>query len=677
MQTTIARFIFMTPSTILLTIINNQTTIDDYDEDDLIACLRELDDIYSNSPEVIDEFDLTDTKYDNLYASVKRLYPSNEYFLGVGSASRTGKVDLPYQMGSLNQLYSNEDLQKWISEHNLEDAELVISAKYDGNACEAIFNQNGKLQISFSRGDGFQGADTTRHINHVMSKYVIDIATIRQKISHLNNASTVDLRGEVICRKSLFESNRTSMDGYIFKNPRNMVAGLMNKDKSDISILTNLTFVPFNIDSVSGQMNKKDQLDLLKEAGFTSVRYVVKKGKDVNSTVLIDIMRTFKQEEDYELDGVVIEVNDAVLRSQIEPKNDSLNPEYAIKFKENAAAVSVTVSHIEWNVSKHGYLKPTVVYEPVQIQGVTCSRATGFNAGFINQNKIGKGAVISIVRSGDVIPHITSVVTPSYAELPDVNVVGKYHWTVNDNDEQVDIVLDDLPTEAKLLQVVHFAQTLKIPLLSEGNVKKVNEVMGYVDIIDFVKMSESNWVYAIGSNGEKIYNSMQEIFANVEDTKLAAAIGCFGRGVGYRKLKKITRDIGKNVAEITPINILKAAGVGNVTYDLIIDNLGKYKQFVADVEGYINVVSGINTQGKFSGISIVFTGFRDADLQTYIEKRGGDVKSSVSKKTNIVVTNDVNGKSSKLDKARELIKEGFKIDLLTVEEFKTKYIKVV
>ena len=117
--------------------------------------------------------------------------------------------------------------------------------------------------------------------------------------------------------------------------------------------------------------------------------------------------------------------------------------------------------------------------------------------------------------------------------------------------------------------------------------------------------------------------------------------------------------------------------MGNVTYDLIIDNLGKYKQFVADVEGYINVVSGINTQGKFSGISIVFTGFRDADLQTYIEKRGGDVKSSVSKKTNIVVTNDVNGKSSKLDKARELIKEGFKIDLLTVEEFKTKYIKVV
>lgn len=666
------------PSVELLTLYDGSCDVDDFDEDGLIEVLKEIDDIYENYPEMIDSYDLTDTKYDNLYASVKRLFPSNEYFLGVGSATRSGKIDLPYKMGSLNQLYTENDIIQWINQYNLQDQDLIISAKYDGNASECIFSSNGSLQISFSRGDGHQGADTTRHVKHVVEKYTLSLQEIQDTVRKISKSSSVDLRGEIICPKSKFDNNRTSMNGYVFKNPRNMVAGLMNKSASDVSILKNLEFIPFNIDNISGQCDKKEQLDMLKAAGFACVRYVVMKGKDINATTLTNIIHQFRDEEDYELDGVVIEVNNAALRSKIQPKNDSLNPEYAIKFKENAAAVSVTVTHVEWNVSKHGYLKPTVVYEPVNIQGVTCTRATGFNAGFVISNGIGPGAVIDIVRSGDVIPHIVGIVSRSTQNLyPDHTTHGAYSWTVNDNDEQVDLVLNVLPDTAKLLQVVHFAQTLKIPLLSEGNVRKVYDELGYVDIIDFVKMTEQNWVFAIGSNGEKIYKAMQAVFSGVEDTKLAAAIGCFGRGVGYRKLKRITKDIGKNIADITPINILKAGGVGPVTLKLITSNLDKYKQFVEDTEGFVNVISGINSTGKFSGISIVFTGFRDNDLQTYIEKRGGEVKSSVSKNTNIVVTDDVNGKSTKLDKARELIQKGYPIELLNKDDFMAKYIKVV
>lgn len=400
------------PSVELLSLYDGSCDVDDFDEDSLIEVLKEIDDIYENYPEMIDSFDLTDTKYDNLYTSVKRLFPSNEYFLGVGSATRSGKIDLPYKMGSLNQLYTENDIIQWVKQYNLQDQDLIISAKYDGNASECIFSSNGSLQISFSRGDGHQGADTTRHVKHVVEKYTLSLQEIQDTVRKISKSSSVDLRGEIICPKSKFDNNRTSMNGYVFKNPRNMVAGLMNKSASDVSILKNLEFIPFNIDNISGQCDKKEQLDMLKAAGFACVRYIVMKGKDINAATLTNIIHQFRDEEDYELDGVVIEVNNAALRSKIQPKNDSLNPEYAIKFKENAAAVSVTVTHVEWNVSKHGYLKPTVVYEPVNIQGVTCTRATGFNAGFVISNGIGPGAVINIVRSGDVIPTIVCVVKP-------------------------------------------------------------------------------------------------------------------------------------------------------------------------------------------------------------------------------------------------------------------------
>ena len=167
-------------------------------------------------------------------------------------------------MGSLNQLYTENDIIQWINQYNLQDQDLIISAKYDGNASECIFSSNGSLQISFSRGDGHQGADTTRHVKHVVEKYTLSLQEIQDTVRKISKSSSVDLRGEIICPKSKFDNNRTSMNGYVFKNPRNMVAGLMNKSASDVSILKNLEFIPFNIDNISGQCDKKEQLDMLK-----------------------------------------------------------------------------------------------------------------------------------------------------------------------------------------------------------------------------------------------------------------------------------------------------------------------------------------------------------------------------------------------------------------------------
>ncbi len=650
----------------------------EYELDSLFEALLELDDWYANEPEKIDDLELKDSQYDALYRFCKTADPSNEYFTGVGSEVRGGKVALPYKMGSLNQLFNDVELQRWLTDYKLHDAELIISAKYDGNASENLINNDGELRISYSRGNGVEGADTTRHMKSVLTNSNSPSAKqVAALLDSLKIVDTLALRGEVICPKSKFAKVKNCRgEGKEYKNPRNMVAGLMNKSDSILSVLNELHFVPFNIDNLSAQVNKQTQLDALAAAGFPPVLYKVVKGSDLTADMLIATIREFKSAIDYELDGVVVEVNDHHLRTKIQPKNEALNPEYAIKFKEATMIAQPIVKSVEWNISKHGYAKPTVIYEAVELGGVTCERATGFNAAFIQNNGIGPGAVIEIVRSGDVIPYITRVITAAEPDMPSDQEFGPMVWTENNHGENVDLVLVNLPPEARIQQLVAFADTLRVAHLGEGNVKAAYDA-GFETPADFIKMTEEQWQYAVGdSMGSKIYNSFQKSLNNVDDFRLAASIGVFGRGVGVRKLKKVVAALKCRVVDISKMKLLNVESVQDKTADKIIRGIPLYKDFLSEVGAYVKVKTYEEvTGGKFAGISLVFTGFRNADLEAYIEKRGGEMKTSVSAKTTYVVAVDINEDSGKLKKAREINKKAGTevVKILSLDDFKEMY----
>lgn len=661
------------------TIIDNIETfrssemIEIFSEDECIEMLHIMADAYDNDIELSEQNDWSDSLYDVMYETIKAEYANNPFFGTVGSTVRTGKVTLPYQMGSLNQLFTQNEISNWISQHNLEEELLVISSKYDGNASEWIFHGNTFMQ-SFSRGNGIEGADTTRHIKTIADMLTINNSNIVNRINEiLGKQSVISLRGELIWSITNFNLIGTDC-GY--KNPRNAVSGLMNASVSDLDILKQLQYFPFNIDTVNAQLDKVEQLTLLSEAGFNSVRYETCLGKELTTSMLESLIVKFRQESDFELDGVVVEVNNHVLRNQIQPSNNSLNPEYAVKFKIDAKPVKAIVDRVEWNVSKHGYYKPTIIYSPVNIGGVTCTRATGFNAGYISRNRIGKGSIIEVVRKGDVVPNCVNVICGTTAELPDIDA-SSYYWTENDAGVQVDIVSKELPTEAKILKMVYFAEKLKVAYLGEGSVRKIHEVLGILDTYELIKVQESNWVSAIGSNGSKIYNELQLKLGNIDECVLAAASGCFARGIGERKLKNVLQQTQCGLMDLTAIKLMKLNSVGEITSDLIIDGLDDYADWLNQVDGYVNIVPTFsNDVKKYSGMNIVFTGFRDDNLQWYLEKHGASVKSSVTKNSKVVITPDPKGNSTKLKTARELIAKGMDIKILTVEEFKAIYIAV-
>lgn len=373
---------------------------EDFDVAKIIEVLSAADDLYFNDQESF----LEDSQYDALKMYAQRLAPADVYFTGVGSQVRGGKVPLPFKMGSLNQVYQG-DFTKWVATHSLSASCVVISDKLDGASVMIVYDAAGNLQIAYSRGDGVEGADITRHVSKMNVPKQIDNRT----------GGTVAIRAENIIAKSKFAEANTgklSRGGRVYKNPRNAVSGLMNSSENNPLIYQYVDTVAYEI--VGSTAGKLEQLSQLASWGFKVVEYQHSIAGNLNDDDLTAILNNQRDTSDYELDGIVIDVDAAVERAAIGFEDDGLNPKYAVKFKvADASNLAVaTVVEVEWNVSKDGYLKPRVRIEPVDLVGVTIQHATGFNAKFIKDNQIGPGAKIKITRSGDVIPYIIETVEP-------------------------------------------------------------------------------------------------------------------------------------------------------------------------------------------------------------------------------------------------------------------------
>lgn len=376
-------------------------SVEDFDLEKILEVLQTADDLYTNDG---DSF-MTDAQYDALKLYAHGLNPSHVYFTGVGSSVRGGKVKLPYKMGSLTQAYEG-DIEGWIAKHKLADKELVITEKLDGVSVLIVYGEGGRFQIAYSRGDGVEGADISRHISKITG-VPIRVASREPMV----------IRAEAIISKSNFKKVQPLVKnraGQQYKNARNMMAGLMNAEQNPELVYDYIDVVAYEIISPVG----KDKIDQLKEL-YEDNQFVIPAhdnviGKELNDHFLTKRISDLRAESDYEIDGIVIDVNDYALRQKINPTKDTLNPEFARKYKvaDESNYAEPTIIDIELNVSKDGYVKPVLVFTPVELVGVTISRCTGFNMKFIRDNKLGPGAKIKITRSGDVIPYVTAVISP-------------------------------------------------------------------------------------------------------------------------------------------------------------------------------------------------------------------------------------------------------------------------
>lgn len=608
--------------------------------------LRQLSFNYYNTGEEL----VPDIVFDTLKEVLEERDPKNKFLTEIGSPISKDKVELPYFMGSLEKIKPTTDVFKnWKKTH---PGPYVMSDKLDG--ISGLFVKNKQSLKLYTRGDGKYGQDISYLIPHIL------------KLESYKLPVKVAIRGEIIIKEKEFQKFSGE-----FKNARNAIAGLVNSKNYSVELAKKTEFIGYTV--LDPKMKQEDQLKQLVEWKFPCVNYIVR--PDTSCEFLTQYFIDRRKVSEYNIDGIVVVDN-----SQIYDLEDK-NPSYAVAFKTvlQDQLIEATVVDVLWEPSKYGYLKPTIQIVPVKMKDVTITYATAHNAKFIVDNKLGPGAVIKIVRSGDVIPKIIEVIKPApTAKLPTI----PYKW----NKSNVDFVVQDIHGAAKekitIKRLVDFFQIMDVKFISEGIITKlVENGFDTLEKILLADKEELNEIDGIGDKMiDKIYAGIDESFANVTLHQLMAASNVFGRGFGVRKLKLITDTYPAILAweqdkENLKKKILQIKGFDEITATQFVEHFELFRDFYKELKEIVDLSnlskqhpSLRETDTPLYDKKVVFTGFRDAELEKYIESRGGKVTTSVSRNTSILVYTDKS--SAKYTKAVEL-----GVETLTEKEFRDKYVK--
>lgn len=593
---------------------------------------------------------IPDVQYDKLKKELQEKYPDNPYFLEVGAPPVGEKVELPYAMGSLNQVYEG-DAAKWVSKYNLGSETIIVTEKLDGVSVLLIYSA-GKLLNAYTRGDGIRGEDITHHVRNIPS---------------VPNEVSVDylaVRAEIIMKEKVFAAKYSKK----YKNPRNMVAGLVNRKKSDIATLQDVDVVAYEVIDGATSDTKLDTLLFLHLESFIIAKSWKIPGKSIKDDTLSKTLSMFKNDGDYELDGVVLTVNDYSKFEDIS-KSSSLNPEHSVKFKvlDEDSVTEANVVDVHWKVSKTGFYKPRVEIKPIELMGSTITFATGFNGKYIHENKIGPGAKIKITKAGSVIPYIVSVIETVAPKMPD----GEWSWDAN----HVEAVIRG-SSEQDFMQVVHFFKTLGVENAQETSLRKIIADQKLEDksfstiVYELICMFDVEWKRVLGENGIKAYDSLTKKLSTMKPETLLGATPFFGRGFGVRKAKKILAQMSfDDFLNASVDQIVNIEGFDKTSTE-IFNGIEVFKSFYNNIEEFVTFEEKEQADDNLRNEKIVMTGFRDKELQEKIEVRGGTVASGVSKNTTIVIAQDVNSNSGKVKKAREL-----GIPVISQRDFDFKYIQ--
>ena len=610
--------------------------------DDLVSMMKYANKVYYNKSDHI----MTDNEYDVLKEYIEEKDPKHPALKEVGAPIKKKKVQLPYEMWSMDKIKpSTKALDNYLKKYN-DPSSYIISAKLDG--VSGLYSTEGDGSPSlYTRGNGKVGQD----VSHLL------------RFISLPKEKGLVLRGEFIAKKDP-----------TVKNLRNVIAGLVNKIKytaSDIEILEHtLEFVAYEV--IQPVMTPKEQFEYLRQHNITYAFF--KEETQITSDVLSTHLQTLRNDYDYDIDGVICTHN------KIYPRVSS-NPEHAFAFKMimTDQIAEAKVLDVLWAPSKDGYLKPRIQIEPVELQGTTIQYATAFNAAFVKQHKLGVGAVVKILRSGDVIPYIQEVVVPAeQIQWPKED----YTWT----DTNIDIILvnqkDNVIVQQK--QLLLFFKRIGVEGLSEGTIKKFVQA-GYKTIPNILSLSIEDIIQLDGfkeKSATKLHQSIQHALQNASLIDFMTASNLFGRGLGSKKLEAIMDKYPTLFQIYSTMSmdalcklIVQVDGIASKTATSFVQSLDPFVEFMNTIQqSHIlkvvetktvqkNDADDTNKKPSLKGHTFVFSGFRNKEYEKTIQARGGKVSTSVSKNTTHLVVKSKKKGGSKMEKA-----ESLGIPIITMEE---------
>lgn len=628
---------------------------------------------------------LTDNEYDSLMDELIKLekdYP--EYKLNNSPTSKVGneviaefkKVTHPTTMFSLADVFNYDEVRDFDAKVRKEVGEVAYSCelKMDGLAVSLIY-KDGAFVSAATRGDGVIGEDITHNVR-----------TIKKLPLTLHKKIDLEVRGEIYMQKKVFHSlneEREQKNLPLFQNPRNAAAGSIRQLDSSITRERNLDIVLYHLPNTN-LLHHSDTLDLLKECGLP-VNPNNRICKNIDEVLAyIDYWTIHRPELPYEIDGIVIKVND--LAAQKSLGYTVKYPKWAVAYKFPAEKVITKLTDIVCTVGRTGQITPNAVLEPIKVAGSTIRRATLHNYPYIVSKDLKIGDYVYLHKAGDVIPEVVGPVlerrpsdAKNYRMITECPICGtKLELT----DSKIDLYCPNVSCPArKINALIHFISrdAMNIDGLGEQIIEDFYNMGLIKDIPDIYTLSKDKEdLIELEGFGNKSVSNLLISIENSKNNSLERLLNGLGiSGVGVKSAKLLASRYGtmRNLMNASAEELVKIKDIGNI----LAENISNYFDNPANrilisrleelglnmtYQGEKTIIDS-NFQDKKFVITGTISGLSRDEIKHEIELRGGVTSESVSKKTDVVIAGSNPG--SKYDKALSL---GITIwDAATLEKY--------
>ncbi len=629
---------------------------------------------YAEDREIMGNFE-----YDKLYEELEALEKATGMVLSDSPTVKVGYEaveELPKErheraMLSLGKTKSREELQDW-----LQDEPALLSWKLDGLTIVLTYFE-GKLAKAVTRGNGEVGEVVTNNAK-----------TFRNIPLSIPYQGELVLRGEAVITYSDFGKINAEIEDVEarYKNPRNLCSGSVRQLNNAITAKRNVKFYAFSLVKAEGvdfRDKREEQFRFLQEQGFETVEYR-KVDKDTVTGAVEDFERRVEQ-YDIPSDGLVL-VFDRISYGQSLGATAKF-PRDSIAFKWADEVRETVLKEIEWSPSRTGLINPVAIFEPVELEGTTVSRASVHNISILKGLKLGIGDRITVYKANMIIPQIAENLTESGSvEIPDICPVCGGATEVRKVNEVQSLYCTNPACEAKKIKSFTLfvsRDAMNIDGLSEATLEKFiakGYIHEYADMFHLERYKDE--ITQMEGFGEKSYTNLVNSIDAARSTTLPRLVYGLGiENIGLANAKMICRHFRNDLpammaADVEELGLID--GVGEV----IATGFCEYFKDGGNRERLQNLLAEVTVEqedfaedgGSLSGMSFVVTGSLNhfasrKELKDAIERKGGKVTGSVTSKTVCLINNDSASASSKNKKAKEL-----EVPILTEEQFMEQYL---
>jgi len=641
---------------------------------------------------------MDDKTYDTLEEILRQKNPYHRIFLKVGHDNfDTGfpKKQHTIPMGSQNKVTIYSDLVhyfelKGVSLSSKGEAPegrgiLIVQPKIDGISLEIIY-KNGHLVEAITRGDGFTGDVITQNVvkmqNFVLNPTLslsngftgsvrCEIVVTKKDFKKLNVIATPPVIARGLPPKQSFPEDRHASLAMTYSNPRNATSGISQRLDGKFSELCSLIAVDIlcrdvarNVSTLTTEFQK---INYLKTLGFTPVETHLCQNFEEIETIYREFLTKKRQAYPFEIDGLVVKVNDLETARHLGSKNN--RPKFQVAYKFPAASNQTQIKRIEWQVGPLGTITPVGEVEPIELSGAVITFASLGNYDLVIQKNLNIGDIIEISRRGDVIPHVENIVTkvnPGHADIPK-----------NCPSCQTKLIQEDKflrcpnpqSCRAQILGSLRlFCDTLGILGLSDKTIAKLYQADKIRLPGDFYKLTVND-ISNLDNLGEK---SGKNIIHQIQIKKVLSLVEAFDAAIipnfsaaRIRQLITAGFNTPDKLLNISAAEIESLPGFQKTLAEKIWDGIQLRKSWIKSILSQISLQSSSATQ-KLSGLTFVITGDLSQPrkkIEELIEQNGGKVQSAVSSNTNYLIANSPSA-SDKYQTAKKL-----NIRILSEQEF--------